>query len=146
MRSAPTGLCWSGGEDLTSLYMSQYLKIHPENPQPRLIRQAVDVIRNDGLIVYPTHLHSGGINLMTNRSNLSFKNLGDDENSGHLQGLRVLIVFKALPPWRYELPIEPPRALDGMNLRRHDVHACHLGAQSSSALKATVIFAQRKEC
>jgi len=34
--------------------MSTYLNIHPENPQPRLIRQAVEVIRRDGLIVYPT--------------------------------------------------------------------------------------------
>lgn len=34
--------------------MSQYLKIHPDNPQPRLIAQAVDIIRNDGLVVYPT--------------------------------------------------------------------------------------------
>ena len=34
--------------------MSQYLKIHPDNPQPRLIGQAVEIIRKDGLIVYPT--------------------------------------------------------------------------------------------
>lgn len=34
--------------------MAQYLEIHPENPQPRLIRQAVEVLRKGGLIVYPT--------------------------------------------------------------------------------------------
>ena len=34
--------------------MSQYLEIHPENPQPRLIRQAVDIIHKGGVIVYPT--------------------------------------------------------------------------------------------
>jgi tRNA threonylcarbamoyl adenosine modification protein (Sua5/YciO/YrdC/YwlC family) len=34
--------------------MSEYLKIHPDNPQDRLIGQAVDIIRNDGLVVYPT--------------------------------------------------------------------------------------------
>jgi tRNA threonylcarbamoyl adenosine modification protein (Sua5/YciO/YrdC/YwlC family) len=34
--------------------MSEYLEIHPDNPQPRLIGQAVDIIRNDGLVVYPT--------------------------------------------------------------------------------------------
>jgi len=54
MRSAPTALCWLGGVTLTSLHMSQYLKIHPDNPQPRLIKQAVEIIRKDGLIVYPT--------------------------------------------------------------------------------------------
>jgi len=34
--------------------MSQYLEIHPDNPQPRLIGQAVNIIRADGLVVYPT--------------------------------------------------------------------------------------------
>lgn len=30
------------------------LAIHPKNPQPRLIRQAADVVRSGGVIVYPT--------------------------------------------------------------------------------------------
>jgi tRNA threonylcarbamoyl adenosine modification protein (Sua5/YciO/YrdC/YwlC family) len=34
--------------------MSQYFQMHPVNPQARLIRQAVEIIRADGLIVYPT--------------------------------------------------------------------------------------------
>jgi tRNA threonylcarbamoyl adenosine modification protein (Sua5/YciO/YrdC/YwlC family) len=34
--------------------MSQFFQIHPLNPQVRLIRQAVEIIRKDGLIVYPT--------------------------------------------------------------------------------------------
>lgn len=34
--------------------MSQFFQIHPDNPQPRLIRQAVDVIEQGGVIVYPT--------------------------------------------------------------------------------------------
>lgn len=34
--------------------MAEYLEIHPKNPQPRLIQQAVDVLRNGGVIVYPT--------------------------------------------------------------------------------------------
>jgi tRNA threonylcarbamoyl adenosine modification protein (Sua5/YciO/YrdC/YwlC family) len=34
--------------------MSQYFKMHPVNPQPRLVRHAVEIIRNDGLVVYPT--------------------------------------------------------------------------------------------
>ena len=34
--------------------MSQFFQIHPLNPQLRLIRQAVEIIRNDGLVVYPT--------------------------------------------------------------------------------------------
>jgi len=34
--------------------MSQFFQIHPLDPQARLIRQAVEIIRNDGLVVYPT--------------------------------------------------------------------------------------------
>ena len=34
--------------------MSQFFQIHPVNPQLRLIRHAVDIIRNDGVIAYPT--------------------------------------------------------------------------------------------
>ena len=34
--------------------MSQFFQIHPVNPQARLIRQAVEIIRAGGLIVYPT--------------------------------------------------------------------------------------------
>ncbi len=34
--------------------MSQFFHIHPENPQARLIRHAADIVRNGGVIVYPT--------------------------------------------------------------------------------------------
>lgn len=34
--------------------MSQFFQIHPENPQQRLINQAVEIIRNGGVIIYPT--------------------------------------------------------------------------------------------
>ncbi|MEY4589233.1 MAG: hypothetical protein RL497_1309 [Pseudomonadota bacterium] len=34
--------------------MALFLQIHPENPQNRLIKQAVEVIQRGGLVVYPT--------------------------------------------------------------------------------------------
>ncbi|MFM9912521.1 MAG: L-threonylcarbamoyladenylate synthase [Methylophilaceae bacterium] len=34
--------------------MSQYFTIHPETPQPRLIKQAVEILRDGGVIAYPT--------------------------------------------------------------------------------------------
>ena len=34
--------------------MSQLFQIHPDNPQLRLIRGAVDVLRRGGVIIYPT--------------------------------------------------------------------------------------------
>jgi tRNA threonylcarbamoyl adenosine modification protein (Sua5/YciO/YrdC/YwlC family) len=34
--------------------MALFLQIHPENPQARLIQQAVDVIHDGGVLIYPT--------------------------------------------------------------------------------------------
>jgi tRNA threonylcarbamoyl adenosine modification protein (Sua5/YciO/YrdC/YwlC family) len=34
--------------------VSQFFQVHPDNPQARLVRQAVDIIRAGGVIVYPT--------------------------------------------------------------------------------------------
>ncbi len=34
--------------------MSQFFQIHPENPQARLVREAADIIRGGGVVVYPT--------------------------------------------------------------------------------------------
>ncbi len=33
---------------------SRYLGIHPKDPQPRLVKQAVDIIREGGVVAYPT--------------------------------------------------------------------------------------------
>lgn len=34
--------------------MARRFDIHPTHPQPRLLRSAVDVLRDDGIIIYPT--------------------------------------------------------------------------------------------
>ncbi|MFT5046455.1 MAG: tRNA threonylcarbamoyl adenosine modification protein (Sua5/YciO/YrdC/YwlC family), partial [Porticoccaceae bacterium] len=34
--------------------MSQFFEIHPDNPQKRLISQAVSIIQDGGVVVYPT--------------------------------------------------------------------------------------------
>jgi tRNA threonylcarbamoyl adenosine modification protein (Sua5/YciO/YrdC/YwlC family) len=34
--------------------VSQFFQIHPDNPQARLIKQAADIIRAGGIVVYPT--------------------------------------------------------------------------------------------
>jgi tRNA threonylcarbamoyl adenosine modification protein (Sua5/YciO/YrdC/YwlC family) len=34
--------------------MSQFFSIHPDNPQQRLVRQAAEIVRKGGVIVYPT--------------------------------------------------------------------------------------------
>ena len=34
--------------------MAQFFQIHPDNPQVRLIRRSVEIVRDGGVIVYPT--------------------------------------------------------------------------------------------
>jgi tRNA threonylcarbamoyl adenosine modification protein (Sua5/YciO/YrdC/YwlC family) len=34
--------------------VSQFFQVHPDNPQARLVRQAVDIVRAGGVVVYPT--------------------------------------------------------------------------------------------
>ena len=34
--------------------MAQFFSIHPQNPQPRLVRLAVEIVNGGGVIVYPT--------------------------------------------------------------------------------------------
>lgn len=41
-------------EHITGDFMSQFFALHPDNPQARLLRKAVTIIEEGGLIVYPT--------------------------------------------------------------------------------------------
>ena len=34
--------------------MSQFFQVHPDNPQARLVRQAAQIVREGGVIIYPT--------------------------------------------------------------------------------------------
>ena len=48
---------WASGPVCGVAYhiqVSQYLEIHPVNPQQRLVRRAADCIRDGGVIAYPT--------------------------------------------------------------------------------------------
>lgn len=64
--------------------MGQLFQIHPENPQPRLLRQAGDIVRAGGVVVYPTDssyaigCHIGDKPAMDRIRQL--RRLGDDHN------------------------------------------------------------------
>jgi tRNA threonylcarbamoyl adenosine modification protein (Sua5/YciO/YrdC/YwlC family) len=34
--------------------MAQYFQVHPQNPQPRLIRRSIEILLTGGIMVYPT--------------------------------------------------------------------------------------------
>jgi len=40
--------------DLLTDIMSQYFRLHPDNPQPRLIKQAAQIIEGGGVVALPT--------------------------------------------------------------------------------------------
>ena len=44
----------SGGERRTIAAMSQYFEVHPDNPQLRLLKQAVQHLHNGGVVAVPT--------------------------------------------------------------------------------------------
>jgi len=45
------------------------IEINPENPQKRLIRQVVEVLKNDGIIAYPTDTYYGiGCDIMNKKA------------------------------------------------------------------------------
>ena len=48
------GNCFDGGFGYLARAMSQLFRIHPDNPQARLVKQAADIVRAGGVIVYPT--------------------------------------------------------------------------------------------
>jgi len=57
--------------------MTQRFNIHPDNPQRRLIQQSAEILRRNGLIVYPTD------------SCYAFGwHLGDHDSAGRLQRIR----------------------------------------------------------
>ncbi len=64
--------------------MSQFFRIHPDNPQSRLVAQAVDIIRRGGVIAYPTDsayalgCHIGDKSALTRMQQI--RRLDDDHN------------------------------------------------------------------
>ena len=52
--------------------MAQYFNIHPEHPQPRLVKQAAEIVRGGGLIAFPTDAayalggHTGDAEVLAN--------------------------------------------------------------------------------
>ncbi|NOT74988.1 MAG: threonylcarbamoyl-AMP synthase [Cyclobacteriaceae bacterium] len=48
---------------------AELIKIHPDNPEPRKIKHAVEILQNDGIIVYPTDTIYGiGCDLFNRRA------------------------------------------------------------------------------
>jgi len=64
--------------------MSQFFQVHPDNPQARLIRQAAEIVRAGGVIIYPTDSSYAIGCQIGNKSAMDrirqIRRLGDDHN------------------------------------------------------------------
>ncbi|MBI5021650.1 MAG: threonylcarbamoyl-AMP synthase [Ignavibacteriales bacterium] len=59
-----------------------YTKVHPDNPQPRQIKRAVEILKNDGIIIYPTDTVYGiGCSIFSPRAIELIYQLKDQERS-----------------------------------------------------------------
>ena len=61
------------------------LEIHPYNPQSRHINQVIDVLQNDGVIIYPTDTVYGlGCNIYSKKALKKISLIKDVEAKRHL--------------------------------------------------------------
>ena len=88
--------------------MTLRLEIHPDNPQPRLIRQAVEVLRDGGLIVYPTDsCYAFGCALDSADCAKSITRIRQTDKHHNFtlicQDLSEIAVYARVPNWAYRL-------------------------------------------
>lgn len=98
------------------------LSINPDNPQPRLIRQAADMLRNGGIICYPTDTVYGiGCDIFNQRAikrifqikkrpkhkpfSFMCSNLKNVTDYGYISNMAYRLMRKNLPgPYTFVLP------------------------------------------
>jgi tRNA threonylcarbamoyl adenosine modification protein (Sua5/YciO/YrdC/YwlC family) len=128
---------------------AEFVKIHPQNPEPRKIKHVVEVLQNDGIIVYPTDTVYGiGCDLFSrraierlcriqgirpNKMNLSFICFDVSQVSGFVRRLETpefKIMKRALPgpfTFIFESSAHVPRILDankktvGIRIPKHPI-------------------------
>lgn len=147
--------------------MSQYFAVHPTHPQPRLIAQAVAIIRAGGVIAYPTDscyaigCHLGDKDAMQRLRNI--RQIDDkhhltlmcrdlSEIAGYAQVDNVQYrLLKKLTPGSYtfilrasrEVPrrlLHPRRKTIGVRVPKHAVAHALLAALGEPLLSATLIL------
>ncbi|MCG8380888.1 MAG: threonylcarbamoyl-AMP synthase [Gammaproteobacteria bacterium] len=147
--------------------MSQYFEIHPDNPQKRLIHQAVAIIEQGGVIVYPTDssyalgCHIGNKSAMERIQRI--RQLGKDHNftlvcrdlseialyakvnNSQYRTIRALtpgpytFIFKAT----HEVPrrlLNPKRKTIGIRVPDHDIANALLEALGQPLMSSTLIL------
>jgi tRNA threonylcarbamoyl adenosine modification protein (Sua5/YciO/YrdC/YwlC family) len=151
--------------------MSQFFRIHPQNPQRRLINQTVAIIRDGGVIVYPTDssyalgCHLGDKSAMerlsrirqTNKEHnftLVCRNLTEISTYAKVDNVSFRFI-KSLTPGPYTFILkathEVPRRLQnpkrktiGLRIPEHIIAQAILSALSEPIMSSTLIMPNKE--
>ncbi|BAP57762.1 translation factor [Thioploca ingrica] len=151
--------------------MSQFFRIHPQNPQLRLINQTVAIIRSGGVIVYPTDssyalgCHIGDKSAMerlsrirqTNKEHnftLVCRDLSEIATYANLDNMSFRFIKSLIPgPYTFILKAthEVPRRLQnpkrktiGLRIPDHIIAQAILGALSEPIMSSTLIMPNKE--
>ncbi|MBI1907165.1 MAG: threonylcarbamoyl-AMP synthase [Rhodocyclales bacterium] len=147
--------------------MSQFFSLHPEQPQPRLIRQAAEIMRGGGLVVFPTDSayalggHVGDATLLQrirrirgvderHHFTLMCRDLSDIATHARVDNSQYRLL-KATTPGTYtfileatkELPrrvMHPKRKTIGLRVPDHPVVAALLAELGEPILSSTLLL------
>lgn len=147
--------------------MAQFFTVHPANPQPRLIRQAAAILREGGVIAYPTDSSYAlgaqlGNHAATQRMRqirgldehhhftLVLGNLADLGHFARLDNWQFRLVRQAVPgPFTFLLPASrevprrlqnPKRSTVGVRVPDHPVVQALLAELGEPILSSTLIL------
>jgi tRNA threonylcarbamoyl adenosine modification protein (Sua5/YciO/YrdC/YwlC family) len=147
--------------------MTQFFSVHPEQPQPRLIRQAAEIMRSGGLVAFPTDSayalggHTGDAALLQrirrirdvddrHHFTLMCRDLSDISTFARVDNSTYRLL-KATTPGAYtfileatkELPrrmLHPKRKTIGLRIPSHPVVAALLEELGEPILSSTLLL------
>ena len=152
--------------------MAQFFSVHPDQPQPRLINQAAEIMRKGGLVVFPTDsaYALGGLtgdgNLIErirrirnvdarHHFTLMCRDLSDIGTYARVDNSQYRLLKAATPgPYTFilegtrELPrrlLHPKRKTIGLRIPEHPVVAALLAALNEPILSSTLILPDEDE-
>ncbi|MCH9673909.1 MAG: threonylcarbamoyl-AMP synthase [Gammaproteobacteria bacterium] len=145
--------------------MTQFFRIHPSHPEPRLVSQAVAIVRRGGLIAYPTdssyalgcELGNGPaierirrIRRISQKHDFTLLCSGLNEMSGYatLSNANAQLIREHTPgPYTFVLPAtrevpkrlqHPKKATVGLRIPEHPTLAEMLGALGEALISSTL--------
>src|SRR5580692_10265551 len=132
--------------------MSQFFRIHPDNPQPRLINQAVQIINDGGIVALPTDSSYALVRQLDDKQLLSLlvRDLSELANFAIVDNRNYRLIKSVTPgPYVFVLQAtkEVPRRLShpsrktiGLRVPDHVITLALLEALGQPLLGSTLIL------